>query len=223
MFEYKLFFFASLFFNLLFLCFIFIWLIRKLKNYQSLDNYYEMRVDQFAHLPPVNNHSIVFLGDSITEMGAWNELLEKLNIKNRGISGDTTTGLLKRISVIAAGKPDKILIMIGINDICSKRENTLSIINNYRQILATLSKLTPESKIYIQSILPAKNRKFKQKIKKTNTELVKLAAEFNYNYLDLYSYFINNENELDQQYTSDGIHLNGKGYLLWQRIIEEII
>ena len=47
---------------------------------------------------PLNYNDIVFLGNSITESGKdWSKRLNYPNIKNRGIGGDVTDGVLARL------------------------------------------------------------------------------------------------------------------------------
>ena len=53
---------------------------------------------------PVTSKDIVFLGNSITDGGEWNELLANPRVKNRGISGDRagcSTGSIRS----SAGNP----------------------------------------------------------------------------------------------------------------------
>ena len=45
---------------------------------------------------PVTSKDIVFLGNSITDGGEWNELLANPRVKNRGISGDRSSWMLDR-------------------------------------------------------------------------------------------------------------------------------
>ena len=80
---------------------------------------------------------IVFLGDSITEGGGdWNNYFDTKNIVNRGISGDTTLGVLARLNEICFYKPISLFLLIGINDIFNsdspnrKNITPLSVSNN---------------------------------------------------------------------------------------------
>ena len=50
-------------------------------------------------------------------MGSWSEIFQNQNIKNRGISGDVTEGILYRITEITDSNPLKIFLMIGTNDL----------------------------------------------------------------------------------------------------------
>lgn len=75
--------------------------------------YHLHRISQFEILPKLNS-DVIFLGDSITDKCEWTELLENPNIKNRGISGDTTERILNRLDEIVESKPKQIFLMVGI-------------------------------------------------------------------------------------------------------------
>lgn len=70
-----------------------------------------------------SERTTIFLGDSITEGygvsagGCWVDAMPGDNI-NRGISGDTTTGMRRRFSAhVLRHAPDRVVIMGGINDL----------------------------------------------------------------------------------------------------------
>jgi lysophospholipase L1-like esterase len=186
--------------------------------------YYLDRTSLFEVLPRSQNE-IIFVGDSLTNRGEWSELFENPNIKNRGINGDNTYGLLKRLDQLTASRPSKIFIMLGINDLIS-RENLEQITYKYRLILKTIKQLIPSTQVFVQSVLPVNNRtKFildNNDVIAFNNKLKGLANEFKYEYVDLYSAFAI-DNQLPEQYTNDGIHLNGTGYLVWKQVISKYI
>ncbi len=74
------------------------------------------RYDAFKVLP-VNSEQIVFIGNSITNMHEWWEAFGNHNVVNRGVSGAITDEGLANIEAIAAGKPKKVFIMLGTNDL----------------------------------------------------------------------------------------------------------
>lgn len=82
--------------------------------------FYDQRATLFEVLP-TSKKDIIFLGNSITNGGEWAELLGNPHVKNRGISGDRTDGVLDRLHVITKGKPAKIFLLIGINDLSGGR------------------------------------------------------------------------------------------------------
>lgn len=189
------------------------------------EQYYVNRVTTF--MSTSNGYGkIVFLGDSLTDIAEWNELLNNPDVINRGISDDTTYGALNRISEITRLDPPKIFIMLGINDI-GKGLSTEKIITNYTKILETIKENCPETTTYVQSVLPINKDLFKttttnSQIMALNTSLKKLCKTFNIKYIDLYSLFtLPNENKLYKEYTVDGLHINGKGYIVWKDAIKD--
>ncbi len=191
---------------------------------------YNAKVEEFEQLPNIEN-LIIFLGDSITRAGKWSELLAEETEKpiyNLGISADTTDGVLQRLDQVIDFEPNQLFLLIGINDFGSEAKTPEEVIVNYRLILDKLSSNIPETKIYVQSILPVNNRKFSfradnQDLMVVNQVLKELALEYNYQYIDLYSQFINVENQLSLEYTDDGLHLNSQGYSLWTNILVDYL
>src|SRR5688572_32636998 len=94
---------------------------------------YKSRLGFFKSYPN-SKKDIIFLGNSITQGVDWAELLQNKNARNRGISGDITYGVLERLGEITEGKPTKVFILIGINDIQHNFPDTV-IVNNYRRII----------------------------------------------------------------------------------------
>jgi lysophospholipase L1-like esterase len=192
---------------------------------------YIHKKSQYEILPKLNN-CIIFLGDSITDEGEWGELLGDSNITynilNRGISGDTTDRILQRIDAIIETQPKQIFLMVGINDLAMINKSVEKTVESYKQILVKFKNEIPEVQVFIQSVLPVNKNIYlywedNQKIVNLNSKLKNLAAEFNYQYIDIHSYTIDTEKQLDAKYTSDGLHLNGKAYLLWAEIIKQYL
>ena len=86
---------------------------------KKFSEYYYHKKAHFENLPNTQDE-IIFLGNSITDGCEWSELFQDLRIKNRGISGDITEGVLQRLKEVTESKPSKVFIMIGVNDISKK-------------------------------------------------------------------------------------------------------
>ena len=114
--------------------------------------YYHQRVTLFNAIPATKN-DIVFIGNSITDGGEWIELFNDLRMKNRGISGDITAGVLNRINDVANRKPAKVFLMIGVNDL-AKGLTVDSVVKNILLIASYLRQEAPSTKLFIQSIFP---------------------------------------------------------------------
>lgn len=102
---------------------------------------------------PIRSNDIVFLGDSITDGCEWAELLDNRHVKNRGISADRSGWLLERIDSIIAGRPRKLFLMIGTNDL-SVGVGPDEVAGNIRKLIVRFQKRSPQTKLYVQSILP---------------------------------------------------------------------
>ncbi|UJH90616.1 GDSL-type esterase/lipase family protein [Antarcticibacterium sp. 1MA-6-2] len=112
---------------------------------------YSLKVEQFRSYPD-SKTDIIFLGNSLTEYTDWNELLQLPTAKNRGISGDTSFGILQRLDEVTEGKPSKIFLLVGINDI-SRNVPAELILRNYEKIIQQIKKASPETQLYVQTLL----------------------------------------------------------------------
>jgi len=83
---------------------------------------------------PVTSKDIVFLGNSITDGGEWNELLANPRVKNRGISGDRSSWMLDRLDPIVGGQPRKLFLLIGTNDLAAGTP-AAEVVANVRKIV----------------------------------------------------------------------------------------
>jgi lysophospholipase L1-like esterase len=194
-------------------------------TYQT--TYYQQKVTLFRLLPDTKGE-IIFLGNSITDIGEWAEIWKDIRVKNRGISSDNTFGVLARLDEVISSKPKKLFIMIGINDIAKSTPDNV-IIDNHRKILDRVKAASPKTQVYVQSILPT-NNEFKEfarhqnkdeHIRAVNKALQQLSLEKGYTYVDLHTAFLDGNGKLDKQYTNDGVHINGYGYMLWKKLLTD--
>lgn len=191
--------------------------------------YYYQRASLFDILP-VTSKDILFVGNSITNGGEWSELFNNPHIKNRGISGDTTQGVFDRLDAIVKGKPAKIFLLIGINDV-SRDESADTIAEGIRRIVQKIKQVSPKTQIYVQSLLPVTSyyNKFEEHtshwkdIPNINKRIKVVTQQEQVQYIDLFSHFVDESGQMQKQYTNDGLHLLGKGYLLWKEIVEPYI
>ena len=187
--------------------------------------YYHQRYSLFKSLPD-SKRDIIFLGNSINDGSEWAELFNDVRIKNRGISGDITTGILHRLKEVTSRKPAKVFLMIGINDL-GRGVSPDSVVKNILLINDYILQESPSTKVYIESILPvnASFGKFAGQVTKgvqvlRSNELLKAAAsKHRYEYIDLHSKFVDAQGLLDAKYTNDGLHLTGAGYQHWRHLI----
>ena len=196
------------------------------KTFYRTDHY--LNRNEYFRALPSSSSDILMVGNSLTEQADWAELLGNAKVKNRGISGDTTIGVLNRMAEHIQQKPQKLFLMIGTNDIWRGEKKPENIANQYRNILNVIQKESPNTVVYIQSLLPVNNQEFlltidNSTIEMINQELKQLAQEFSLVYLDIYPELINKNNLLNADFTRDGVHLNVLGYLQWAKVIKPYI
>lgn len=202
-------------------------LIKSQAQERKYSTYYYQRASLFENLP-VDGNDIIFLGNSITDGGEWAELFNNPNVKNRGISGDITMGVYDRLDAILKGKPAKIFLLIGINDV-ARGTSADSIVHNIGMIADRIESRSPKTALIIQSVLPVNDhfQKFSghtsryKMVPEINVKLKKLAKAKGAIYIDLFSHFVDETGiKMDLQYTNDGLHLTGEGYMLWKKMVE---
>lgn len=174
----------------------------------------------------------ILAGDSLS---LWfpSELLPSDRIwLNQSISGETSIGLLNRLSLFEQTEPQAIFVMIGINDL-TKGTADQDLLDSYKQIIEALKQAHPNSKIVVQSILPhganpdATLEKRQQlleisneRIHTLNQALETIAKSAGVAYLDLQPLVVDDEGYLRSEFTTDGLHLNRQGYLVWRSAIQ---
>ena len=159
------------------------------------------------------------LGNSLTEQGGnWNIKLGKTNVKNRGIAGDNTDGVLARLNELICRKPSAVFIMIGTNDLFISY-SAEKIALNIDSIGSILTSELPDAKIVVQTVMPlgAGNSK-KTKLLAINSQL-KAFESTPYTIIDTYQHMANEAGDLSENYTYDGVHLTNEGYEKWVELI----
>lgn len=191
------------------------------ERYEYNEFYYQ-RSSLFSLLP-VKQTDIVFLGDSQTNGCEWSELLGNPDVKNRGISSDVIQGFADRVDPIIAGKPRKIFILGGVNDV-SHNLTADSIAAAMESLIVRIKEGSPSTRVYLQSLLPINNDFGRYKgivgkervIVEANKLLREMACRQGVTWIDLYSRMADADGKLRKELTNDGLHLLGEGYLVWR-------
>ena len=190
---------------------------------QAIGSYWYQKKTMFEIMPNIPNE-IVFLGNSITDNCEWSELFNNPLVINRGIGGDITEGVLLRLSEVTESNPEKIFLMIGINDLLAEM-NTKDICTYYRLILERIKTESPDAKLYIQSVLPVTDpiQLKNDTIVVLNQKLKNISDEKSLTYINLFDSFIDEKGFLKKDFTNDGLHLTRKAYLIWKSLIDEFV
>lgn len=175
----------------------------------------------FFNKMPVKKGAVIFLGDSLTEAGRWEDIAPELPILNRGISGDISFGVVARLEEIIRHQPKKVFLMIGVNDL-KRNVPAAMIIANYHKIIKRIQQESPKTQIYLSSLLPINDAKLIESFKlvkntdltNINSELKQLSATYkNVTFIDLYPIIADEKGQLRAEMTPDGIHLEVAAYI----------
>lgn len=217
--------------------FLKVFLLKRVKPNRVASDETINRMEEFSFYKSTEN-DIVFLGDSLTQGGQWAEFFPEFPVRNRGIGGESTSEIIRRLDMIIEGKPEKLFILMGINDLLSNHKSVKNIMKNYSILLNKLKKQCPSTKIYVQSILPINKIKCEKiftvnkkmvitlsndEIRIVNNKINDLCNKMNITYINCYNMMIDDKNELQEEFTSDGVHLTIKGYSNISRILTTYI
>ena len=168
---------------------------------------------------------ILFVGDSLTQEFLLEEYFADKLVYNRGIGGDTTEGLLKRMDEsIYALNPSKMFLLIGTNDLAINISGPDKIVENIKSIIIKTKERCRDTAIYVESLYPtattgyndlseeALRNRANYAIDIINEKLEVLCKQLEVNYININRKLKDEEGKLKLEYTRDGLHLNPNGY-----------
>jgi lysophospholipase L1-like esterase len=168
--------------------------------------------------------ALVFLGDSITQ--GWGDNLggrfDGVKVANRGISGDTTRGVLIRLKEdVLSLSPTGIVLLIGTNDL-EEGADPETIAANLKLILAELHRQNPAMPVVLCEVFPSSAMKKRpaDKIKKINElyrEIVK--GDPKVTLVETWGLFANENGDAKPEEFPDLLHPNEAGYQKWAQAL----
>ena len=169
----------------------------------------------------------ILLGESLTLWFPANMLPGRKTWLNQAISGESSGGLRDRTYLLDETSPEAVFIMVGINDLIWGGAEA-DLVANVRTMVNDLRRAHPQARVVVQSILPhggeaatweGRDRLIAiapERIQAVNDQLKQVAAETGADYLNLYPLFADGGGYLRPDLTTDGLHLNHDGYMVWR-------
>ncbi len=198
-----------------------------LRRYDGYVNRWRQARSQWAKQVDADQHSVVFLGDSITQ--GWGEdfkgNFQGMKLANRGIGGDTTRGMLVRIEQdVLSLNPSAIVMLMGTNDI-EVEISPETAASNVALILEAIKKHNANVPIVLCRTFPSSASKKRplEKIKKLNElydGLVK--GDPQVTVVDTWMLYANEAGDADPRWFGDLLHLNADGYAKWAAALRPI-
>ena len=223
-------------------------LAEQLQDWNQLGRYYA--ANEELKKQPADANSVVFMGDSITDMWKLGESFPGKPYVDRGISGQTTAQMLVRMypDVIDL-KPAAVIILAGTNDIA--QNNGPQTISMVEENLMAMTELAQKHgiQVILCSVLPISDyapmpvgwgnppqtaegprQKLIQSTRRPPSQIVQLnewiksyAASVGAIYADYFSATVDDKGMLKERYSDDGLHPNAKGYTLMAPVAEAAI
>ena len=169
---------------------------------------------------------VIFLGDSRMRGLPVRDVVSDLAI-NLSIGGDTTRGLLGRISRYPRLETaSRIVLGVGINDLSHFADEEL--VANYRSLLEGFNSRGP--KVVVTAILPVNESKYRQanasylsghkvtnaRIDRVNRAIAQICERYpNVAFIDVNAAVVAADGNLRDGYSADGLHLTVAGNAAW--------
>lgn len=198
-----------------------------IRRYDWFKQLWQERRSAWAKTREKDTGAVVFLGDSVTQL--WGDALPAafpgVKIANRGISGDTTRGVLIRLhDDVLVLKPRAVVLLIGTNDL-DEHATPDMIAANTKLILAALKASDPTMPIILCEVFPsaAQLNRSAEQIKQVNA--LYLAAVKNDRQviaLDTWTLFADSNGDAKPSEFPDLLHPNRVGYAKWAAALDPL-
>lgn len=176
-----------------------------------------------AQMPPEN--AILFVGSSSIRM--WENMQEMFpdhTVINRGFGGSNLLDLKRYLNdIVFPYRAKQIVIYSGENDIASDSVQAQEVLSRFQDVFQSIRKKMPQVPVVFVSIKPSPSRiKYKAVMEEANM-LIKqyLGAQPSATYVDVYTHMLGpNGKPMPEIFLQDSLHMNQKGYQIWQREIK---
>ncbi len=174
-----------------------------------------------------DQNALVLLGDSITQ--GWGEdfsaFFPGVRLANRGISGDTSRGVLIRLKEdVLSLKPAAVVLLIGTNDL-EEQADPETIAANVKLILAEIKRHDPKIPVVLCEVFPSSESKKRpaDKIKKLNQLYAAgVKGDPQVTLVETWTLFASAQGDAKPGEFPDLLHLNKAGYEKWAAALRPV-
>jgi len=199
-----------------------------LRRYEWFQQLWTQRRSAWAQRIAEDQHALVFLGDSITQQ--WGDDLggsfPGVKVANRGISGDTTRGVLIRLREdVLALHPAGVVLLIGTNDL-EEHAAPATVAANVQLILADLERLDPRMPVILCQVFPSSATKHRPAaaIREINERYAgAVKNDPRVTLLATWPLFANAAGDARPEEFPDLLHPNAAGYAKWAAALRPIL
>lgn len=173
-----------------------------------------------------SKNAIVFVGSS--SFRKWTDVqsaFPNYSIINRGFGGATLPDVIRYVDdIIIPYHPKQVVIYCGDNDLASSDTVTANTVTErFKKLFYLIRKGLPKARISFLSIKPSPSReRLLPKIIKANAAIKKfIAKQKNTSFIDVFHpMLLSNGKPMPDLFVEDSLHMNEKGYAIWQKVIQ---
>ena len=199
-----------------------------IRRYGWFKRLWESKRSGWAKEVDKDQGALVFLGDSITQ--GWGPKMKNsfpgVKVANRGISGDTTRGVLIRLEEdVLSLNPSGIVLLIGTNDLEEKADPAV-IASNVKLIVNALKGHNCQMPIILCQVMPSSESKRRpaNKIRQINKLVFgQVRGDPQITVLDTWTLFADEKGDAKKPEFPDLLHPNKAGYDKWAAALRPLL
>lgn len=199
-----------------------------IRRYDWFRKLWRQRRAQFQQQAASQQNAVVFLGDSITQGWGPNcgDSFPGMKVANRGISGDTTRGMLIRLQEdVLDLNPAAVVLLMGTNDL-EEGASPETIAGNFRLMIAELKKHSKSLPIIVCRVFPssASKKRSAADIRELNDRYASVVrGDSQITVVDTWTLFANEQGDAKKEEFPDLLHPNAQGYAKWAAALRPVL
>lgn len=171
-------------------------------------------------------YDTAFVGDSLTNMGDFENVFAEKNCINLGIAGDTIRDCRSRIHLLQQSGAKKVFLLIGINSFIVDHDNFNIVLNSYEELIKEIQEACPDIEIHLESLLPVSvwhdSYINPAEMAVFNANMKQIAEKYGAEYIDIHTFY-DVDGYMDRSLTTDGVHLTAAGYQDWYDTVADYL
>lgn len=199
-----------------------------IRRYDWFRNLWQTKRSAWAKRVKQDQKALVFLGDSITQ--GWGDdfggAFDGVKVANRGISGDTTRGMLIRLKEdVLSLNPSCVVMLMGTNDL-EENARPKTIVENVKLIVGALKKHNDKMPIVLCNVMPSSATKKRssediQELNRLYGQAVRGDAQVTV--VDTWTLFKDEKGDAKPAEFPDLLHPNTAGYAKWAQALRPVL
>lgn len=191
---------------------------------------YSLKQLDFGTCIETSTPAIVLFGNSLVRLVNWSKILERDDVINRGISGDSLFDMYERLKYLKAVSVKIAFIEGGINDLPTTELELVFF--QYKRIISFWQEKGTIPVVHAVLLIAPNAGKYyawrvdwlliNQQVKTINKKLREFCLIQKIDFIDL-NITLSNSDHILAEFTTDGVHLTPSAYKIWSKAITQVL